>query len=282
MTVTEEPIEGAKSSDVTCRLQQPRQPLFQPLPRAGVRVARLARIRDHGELFRRGLPGLSPDSSGSRYNAAAAGISIVTPWGLVRRNLLEHTIPDRPGARNAPGPARSTSRRSTARSFAYADESARLALTEWFTHTDQRRQCLRRFVHPHRSALQFPVRRREFQQVVRDFRRKCELPCRHDGRAGNFGPLRAHSRPPARGFPTPASPWSRATSATPNRCPTGTRRASHGTANGPTPRCRKTSNGCWAASATSLHGCRPSLVGDSGMLARATVFTPPWRWEGLA
>jgi len=83
-----------------------------------------------------GLPGMTADSGGAQYQAAGAGASIVTPWGLygatfsgIAYKVGESSAPLYPtGDINTIG--------LTGAQLVYADESKRLTLTQGWTQVD--------------------------------------------------------------------------------------------------------------------------------------------------
>ena len=134
ITVTEEPIEGAKASDVSVTFNNLGSRYSSRYLAQGAAVVRPGDGLEITANYSKGLAGLSPDSGGSRYNAAAAGISAVTPWGLYgatytstryRIGRVLETHPE--GTIDIAG--------INGTQLAYADETARVSFTESFTHT---------------------------------------------------------------------------------------------------------------------------------------------------
>ncbi|MEO8754465.1 MAG: ShlB/FhaC/HecB family hemolysin secretion/activation protein [Casimicrobiaceae bacterium] len=136
ITVTQEPIEGAKSWAAGVSFGN----LGSRFSSRYVANAQGA-VRPGGGLelslgYTLGLPGLTDASGGSQYQSGTAGASLVTPWGIygVSYNGIKYTIGESAAPLYPEGDIDITS--ATGVQLFYADETTRLSVNEAFTHTD--------------------------------------------------------------------------------------------------------------------------------------------------
>ena len=139
--LTEEPIEGAKPwnaglgfNNLGSRFSSRYVAQANAAVRPGAGVELTA-------TYTQGLPGLAKESEGSQYHAGAVGATIVTPWGLYgasysnTRYLIGESSRDANGVLAHPD-GEITSWGVNGTQLAFADETARWSFTESFAYTD--------------------------------------------------------------------------------------------------------------------------------------------------
>lgn len=280
ITVTEEPIEGAKSSDVTVSFNNLGSRYSSRYVAQGVAVVRPGLGLEITANYTRGLPGLSPDSGGSRYDAAAAGISSVTPWGLYgatytsTRYRIGRALETHPTGTIDIAAVNGTQ-------LPYADETARWVFTESFTHTTN-------VVNVFDDAFTLTDQDYGFLSAGTNFSKSFSV-------LGQNASLRA-GLTVSQGISSRSGTLTSADPGVPDPHFTliqGNLGYNQALPNGYS--AALTWNGQWADATLpqnqqwvlgglgNLTAWLPAvLVGDRGMLARASVFSPPWALDDLS
>jgi hemolysin activation/secretion protein len=277
ITVTEVPIEGATSSDVSISFNNLGSRFSSRYVAQGVAVVRPGQGFEITANYSKGLPGLSSDSSGSRYGAAAAGISSVTPWGLygatytnTRYRIGESAAPVYPTGTIDVAAVNGTQ-------LAYADETARLVFTESFTHTSN-------VVTVFDDTFTLTDQRYNFLSAGTNFSKSFAVLGENASfRVGltvsqGISPRAGTLAPELPGVPDPRFTLVQGNLSYTQSLPSG---YSAGlTWSGQWADATLPQNQQWVLGGLgNLTAWLPSvLVGDSGMLARASVYSPPWAW----
>ena len=137
LTVTEAADRGRQALECLSRLQQPRQPLFEPLRRpGGGGGAPGRRARADGQLHAGAARPVERQLRQLATTRAAAGARVVTPWGVYSVSYQKTLY--QIGEIAAPlFPVGDIGIGSISGSqLVYADESLRIGVTEGWTHTD--------------------------------------------------------------------------------------------------------------------------------------------------
>jgi hemolysin activation/secretion protein len=136
MTVTEEPIEGAKPWNANLGFgNYGNRYASRFIAQAGATL-RPGDGLEFSASYSKGLPGLSQDSRGSSYWNGGVGASIITPWGTYGANYSEskYRIGDAAGTLSPQGVSRIQTYSGS--QLLYADETTRWGLTESLVHTN--------------------------------------------------------------------------------------------------------------------------------------------------
>ena len=138
LTVTQEPIEGAKPWNASLAFGNLGSRYSSRYTAAGAGSVRPGGGLELSATYMQGLPGLSSDSSGASYRATALGGSLVTPWGLYGANYsyTQYRIGEVQAPLYPAGEIESGG--ITGTQLVYADESSRLSLNQavtWYSNT---------------------------------------------------------------------------------------------------------------------------------------------------
>ena len=137
LTVTQEPIEGAKPWNASLAFGNLGSRYSSRYTAAGAGSVRPGGGLELSATYMQGLPGLSSDSSGASYRATALGGSLVTPWGLYGANYsyTQYRIGEVQAPLYPAGEIESGG--ITGTQLVYADESSRLSLNQavtWYSN----------------------------------------------------------------------------------------------------------------------------------------------------
>ncbi|HXX86235.1 MAG TPA: ShlB/FhaC/HecB family hemolysin secretion/activation protein [Casimicrobiaceae bacterium] len=135
MTVTEEPIEGAKWWNAGLNFGNLGSRYSSRYIAQASGAVRPGAGLELSANFGQGLPGLSADSAGSLYKTGGVGATAITPWGVYGATYYQtdYHIGEKAAPLNPDGTIKVGSISGT--QLAYADEAGRIGLTESFTRT---------------------------------------------------------------------------------------------------------------------------------------------------
>jgi hemolysin activation/secretion protein len=287
IVVTEEPIEGAKpwnaglgfnnlGSRFSSRYVAQANGAFRP--GAGAELT---------ATYTEGLPGLAKDSAGSLYHAGAVGASVVTPWGLYSasysntRYVIGESSRDLGSGIASRPDGDITIWGVSGMQLAFAGETARWTFTESFAHTDN-------FATVFDGAFVTQDQHYGVVAVGTTFSNAFAVLGENASFSAGLTVSKGVSSPSGSFLPVaPGTPDSRFTLIQGSL--SYTQALSMGYSAG------LTWTGQWAGATLpqnqqwvlggfgNLTAWSPAvLVGDSGMLARASLYTPAWQWSGLS
>ena len=277
MTVTEEPIPGAKPWNAGLTFGN-----LGSRYSSRYTAAANASLRPGGGLeltagYTQGIPGLTSDSAGSSYKAGVLGASVVTPWGLyslsysnTRYKLGEITAPLFPAGEIEQGGI-------TGLQLAYADEATRVTLTQSLTRVSNHQDVYDGLAdltqQDYSVAAVGGTVNRSFALWGQNgsFNAGVTLSKGFSPRSGTF-------LPDLPGTPDPRFSLIQANASVTLGLPAGFSAAA--TVNGQRTDDTLPQNQQWVLGGFgNLSAWLPAvIVADSGALARATVTSPPWRW----
>ena len=133
MVVTEEPIEGAKPWNAVVAFNNLGNRYTSRYVTQASGVVRPGAGTELSLGYAHGLPDLSSESAGSRYESGTAAGSIVTPWGLYGAGYSEshYKLGGEAAVLNAVGKVRTVNLNGT--QLFYASESTKIGMTETFS-----------------------------------------------------------------------------------------------------------------------------------------------------
>ena len=277
MTITEEPIPGAKPWNAGLAFGNLGSRYSSRYTAAASGALRPGGGLEFTAAYTQGIPGLTSDSAGSSYKAAQFGASLVTPWGLytlsysnTRYQLGEVTAPLFPSGEIEQGGI-------TGLQLAYADEASRLTLTESLTRVSNRQEV-------YEGLATLTQQDYSVAAVGGNYNRSFAL----WGQNGSFGagitlskgfsPRSGTFLPDLPGTPDPRFSLVQANLSATLGLPAGY--SATAAVSGQRTDDTLPQNQQWVLGGYgNLTAWLPAaLVADSGLLARATVASPSWRW----
>lgn len=277
MTVTEEPIPGAKPWNAGLAFGNLGSRYSSRYTAAASGSLRPGGGLEFTAAYTQGIPGLTSDSAGSTYKAAQLGASLVTPWGLytlsysnTRYQLGEATAPLFPSGEIEQGGI-------TGLQLAYADEATRVTLTQSLTRVSNRQEV-------YDGLATLTQQDYSVAAVGGTYNRSFALWGQNGSFSAGvtlskgFSPRSGTFLPDLLGTPDPRFSLVQANASVTSALPAGF--SASVTVNGQRTDDTLPQNQQWVLGGFgNLSAWLPAVVvADSGALARATVNSPPWRW----
>lgn len=277
MTVTEEPIPGAKPWNATLAFGNLGSRFSSRYTASASGTVRPGGGLELSAGYTQGLPGLTADSAGSSYKGAQLGGSLVTPWGIysLSYSRTQYTIGERAAPLYPSGDIESGG--VTGTQLAYADEVTRVTLTQSLLRVSNLQTVFDGAATLTEQDYTYATLGATYNRAVALFGQNASIGAGATWQQG-LSPRSGTFLPDTPGVPNPRYTLFQANASLSGGLPAGFSGAA--TLSGQFSDDTVPQNQQWILGGVgNLSAWLPAvLVGDSGALARLSVTSPPYRW----